>query len=156
MDKAHNQYLIRVRDDNWNTPTEEEAKVIALEAKLEKTQKQLANLKRRAGSSGSSGGDDSSHTSKKGGGKRKSKKPDWMLKPPTDGKTTKFVEGKQYWWCKEHKAWGTHTFEDCNARKARLARESSQNKDVKSDNEVSRKLKLTKALATIAEAEQEE
>ena len=43
----------------------------------------------------------------------------WRSVPPTKGETQKSINGKTYFWCSDHQAWGLHRHSDCEWRKAK-------------------------------------
>jgi hypothetical protein len=99
-------------------PTDEQSKILALEAKLGKMGKQSNK------SSSNSGGNTQSSSSNNGKSGKSSKKkkekkdlPAWVTKWPgkdfVDANQTKVVDGKTYWWCKKHKRFVQHKTSEC-------------------------------------------
>ena len=75
-------------------------------------------------------------------------KPDWMLVPPKEGDTqSKTVNNKRYWWCKNHKFWARHSTSECKG----IGYKPTGDSKPKGDDE--KKLKMTQALAAIAESD---
>ena len=44
----------------------------------------------------------------------------WKSITPTSGEKQKLKDGKTYFWCPDHKAWGLHHPNDCEWRKERV------------------------------------
>ena len=142
---ASNKYKTLVESGRWNTPSEEDNKIIALEAQV----KQLVKLKKKA--------KDSDKDKNKNKNKNKRQKPEWMTQEPKSGeKQTKERDGKTYHWCPKHKAWGIHKPEDCEGRGFHKKGKTSKKKDDEKGNDNKKTLKLTKALAAIAEESSDE
>jgi hypothetical protein len=96
MELADAKFKVRSELKIWNAPSESEEKIIALESKvvaLEAEKTTTTNHKP----------DDAKKIKGKGF------KPEWMIVPPVKGETTKEANGKQFFWCKTHNAWGRHT-----------------------------------------------
>lgn len=116
MNQASNKFKSLVQSGKWMAPTDEQAKIIALEAKLSKMNKKPAT-------SASSSGNRNQSNQKQGSSGNSSKKngkkpiPAWMTKWPgkafVDADQSKVVEGKTHWWCKKHKRFCQHKTSDC-------------------------------------------
>lgn len=144
MQLAQNKFQVLKLKGTWNAPSAEEEKIIALEAKIQKLERQA---KKQVPKSDSKRNNNVKPSSKKKGKDLKSrKKPAWMLKPPTDAEKgkSKMVDKKEYHWCPHHKSWVRHSPAECKG--TGLAKEGDNRN--KSDTN---KLKLTKALAALAE-----
>ena len=114
MNKAANKYKILVQSGKWMAQSEDEKKIIALEAKIAKLEKQKTSKPPA----------NTNKTSNKGKNKGKEngkkKLPDWVYKFPgkefVDSNKSKTVDGKEYWWCKNHKRFVQHKTSDCKAK----------------------------------------
>jgi len=117
MQLAQNKYKTMVDEKTWAAPSKEEEKIIALEAKITKL------TKSKKGKDGTN-----SNKGKKGKNKNKDKannsgkqsnsgpnRPAWKLKAPPNNQKDKpkTVQGKQYWWCPNHKMWCLHKASEC-------------------------------------------
>ena len=141
MNLAANKYKIRLRKGEWNAPTAEESKIIALQAKVLTLEKGVKTKKGKDRQNKKSEG-------KKGGGDNKQKdKPAWMTKPPTktEKDKSKTVDKKEYWWCDALKAWCRHHPSKCRAKGAE--------KKPKSDT---KKLRFSKALESVIDESDED
>ncbi len=115
MQLAYDKYATLKEKGEWMEPSEDQKKIIALEAKLEQLQKKTKAITKK------DGGQPGNKTPKKPDDKHKDKEKkkgkswveEWMLKQPPGGKGTKEVNGKQYWWCPKHARWVRHKPEDC-------------------------------------------
>ena len=145
MALAANKYKVMTERGIWNAPTEAETKIIALEAKIQK-------LSSAANKSSNSKKKTTADKPKKDKGKGfvmvNKPKPDWMLVPPKEGDTqSKTVNNKQYWWCKNHKFWARHKTSECKG----VGYKPTGDTKPKGDDD--KKLKMTQALAAIAESD---
>ena len=149
MKLAQNKYKTRIETGEWNSPTEEEEKIIALEARVQKL------------SVGKSKTDKTKSTLKKSGkkdattkryGRKPRLKPDWMLKEPSKGESwTKSVNGKTYHWCKRHKSWVRHTPTECKGL-GHIPKQDDKNKDdVKLEVPPKKKIKFAAEMAELME-----
>ena len=139
MELAVNKFKSMKQKGTWNAPSPEEEKILALEAKIQKLERQAKKPIKKDPPPKKN-----AKVKNQPKGKQSLKKPDWMLKPPTDNEKgkSKTVEKKEYWWCPNHKCWCRHKPSDC---KGVGANRDSANRDD------SKKLKLSKALAAVAE-----
>ena len=108
MNLAANKYKIRLRRNEWNSKSESETNIIALEAKL-------MSLQRKDKSKGTvkeSGTHkkDFKVTKNPKSDKAKRNKPAWMTKAPsaTEKSKSKTVNRKDYWWCDALECWCRH------------------------------------------------
>ena len=144
MELADNRFKVLKQKGVWNAPSPEEEKILALEAKIQKLERQAKTKKV----------DKDTFKKEKGKGNLKQKnkkqcqKPAWILKPPADHEKdkSKTVDGKEYWWFPKHKSWTRHKPNECQG--VGLSPDSIK---YGKDKEQQKKLKLTKALAAIAE-----
>lgn len=146
---AATKYKIRTRNGDWNAPTPEEAKILALEAKIQSmTKKEKKNSKDT--------GKDNKKTEKdrkNKGNHNKKDKPAWMTKPPTEnekGKSKK-VDGKEYWWCEALKCWARHHPTDCRAKEKGPHNPETTAKTPPTAN--NKKVKFANALSAVSDDE---
>lgn len=121
LDLAGNKYESLIEAGEFNQPTDEQKKIVALTAQLEKlgkTSKSFAQNKDKK--SGKPSKDGQQKSTKKNGKKETSNKdksssyPAWKLIPPGAGDPhTKVVNGKTYHWCKYHNMWTIHKASEC-------------------------------------------
>lgn len=124
MEKAANKYKTMVENGTWMAPSLEEKKIVALEAKVQTLQRS-ARKPQPSGKTQQSRkpapGKQQGKGNQKGGPKTKPKdKPiieAWMTKHPGEEFISrglpKVVNGKEYWWCKNHKRFVRHTTAQC-------------------------------------------
>jgi hypothetical protein len=140
MLRAADKYKRIVEAKEWKAPSPGHEKIIALEAAIKKLNAKQANSSPKSKT-------DKTNTSDSQKGKQYAKtlKPDWMMKaPPTGSPHTKTKDGKEYYWCTKHKAWGRHQPQECKGVGIDMSKVS--NKKEISDE---RKLTLTHAMETI-------
>lgn len=142
MQQAENKYKIRVQNKTWKAPSKQDEQLLALQAKV----KQLESKRQKNPSTPKK--DKEKQPKKKDKGK-KIEYPAWVYKAPTDGKKSKVVEGKTYYWCKNHNdgkgMWVRHSPDQCRAKP------SSNNKSEKDK----RKLSFAKSLSAVTTGDDE-
>ena len=111
MSAAATKYQTMLDADEWEIPSSEQEQIVALKAELVQLKKDGSKSKSSTNNSkGKKTNNGKKNNSKKG-------KPDWMTKTPTPDEQSKGnkkkVNGKQYYWCPNHKAWVRHKPEDC-------------------------------------------
>jgi hypothetical protein len=152
MHLALNKYKMRVEKGLWNAPTEDQEKIIALEAQLEKLFKACGKQQTGTGKTGTKG----KAKVKQGKGKPYVK-PAWMYVAPKPGDPTKkTVDSKTYWWCTNHKAWCHHPTEQCKKKNIKQPQQRPQAAEGGAQEEAEPTLQLSQALAHLAEAESDE
>jgi hypothetical protein len=159
MQLAQNKYKTMVDEKTWAVPSKEEEKIIALEAKITRLSNKKKGTDNKQGQSNNA-------SDKKQGKKNKKKKKDkdqaqssgtytkpaWQTKAPTSaerGKSKK-VDGKDYWWCPNHKSWTRHKPDECRGVGQGNTNNTS-NTTNSNTNTNNRQLRLTNALETIAQ-----
>jgi len=140
---AVNKCKIRKTKNEWNAPSEQEEKILALETKLNQLKRGSPNGKTK-------------EPKKK---KRKERKPlpDWMTKKPAqaDINDPKTVKDKQCHWCstetggKCEGAWRRHKPSECKG-KAFAFDQSGKRKSPEKAADANKKAKLTAALANMS------
>jgi hypothetical protein len=119
MGKAEVKSKVLEREGNYNMPTKEDEKIIALSAEFDKVKSQNAELSRQLASG-------KNPLNKAGGDDAPARKPrtntgKWAWKdvePPTGSPHTKTVEKKTYNWCPKHNAWTLHLPSACRLGEA--------------------------------------
>jgi hypothetical protein len=147
--KAKNRYKPMKQNGDWNSPSEDEAKIIALQAEMKAFK-----------------GDDKRHHKDKDGSYRKKRnddaRPPWhFVKPKDNDEKSKDVDGKKYWWCPNHEAWVRHSPEECRGKgcnpnkdaNAAIAKDGDKDKD---DKDKSPALRMSAALANLAVIEDDD
>jgi len=152
MQQAANKYKTMVQQGTWAAPSSEEEKIIALETKIKNLQKGSKTKAKGKGQGGKAKGKKSSKNQKRD-------KPDWMTKAPSpqDMNKSKKVDEKVYWWCKTHKSWGRHKNAECKGLglSTQEIKQQSTAPHTAIDESVKQRLKLSKALETVMEEEDE-
>ena len=140
---AENKFKIRKVRHQWNAPTQEEEKIIALEAYIKKIDK--------GGFAKKTPKNAPRNTEKKKQPKQDKKRnyePEaWMLVAPKGQEPKKkSVAGKDWHWCPAHKKWTRHTPEECKGVAPRKGEGKAKD----------RQLKLARAVSALAEESEEE
>ena len=153
MQLALNKYKTLVEAGKWNAPSDEEAKIIALEAEIKKLAAKKQPPQATKGKA------------RKGKDKRKDKnqnrrnRPAWAYVKPKPGEPQKRTrEGKDFWWCDKHGYWAGHLTEACRGQgipgadsEKSASNKNNDNKKGQQRNNNNKALKISKALATIVE-----
>jgi hypothetical protein len=132
MELAQNKFKNKKQVKTWNTPTEEQEQIIALEARIESLQAQNRVLSKRNAGKARQQGDRKQPTNNKGRNRNKQSRGNnhgnrsdgdylnatgkwtWLKVPPKQGdKQSKTFDGKTFFWCKAHSRWGRHTTNEC-------------------------------------------
>ena len=114
MQVALTKFQTRVDSGDWQNLSQEQEKIVALEARLKKHEQ--TNNKKTQNKKTEKKSKRSNDQKKSNYNNNKNIKPDWMLVPPTKEekkRKKKVVNNKTYFWCDRHKAWGRHTPTDC-------------------------------------------
>jgi hypothetical protein len=152
MDWAVNKFKAQKEAGSWCQCTNEEETIIALQAQvLDLIKNSKADGKKSKGATKGK----SEKTGKKSKNKWNAKKPAWMSTPPKDGdpqSTT--VDGKEHHWCPTHKAWTRHKPSECKG--IEVKNQQQESKDSKERSKSNLKTKLSKALAAIADSDDDE
>ena len=132
MATAGNKYQVRVDKGQWQSPSQSQTQIIALKAEVKRLKTKSTKNKKKDRDRQTTKGNQTSTKSTQ-------RKPDWMLKHPTAAEkrsgSKKKVDGKMYYWCTTHKAWGRHKPSECRGvnyrpnhdNTATNSRSSSQN-----------------------------
>lgn len=150
LQRALTKFLALEESDEWNAPSEERQKIIALETQLARIEQ--ANKRSNTSTDTSSSGTRSNNNSSRSGPRDS---PAWMFEFDGPNKT---VEGKDFIWCEYHKKYGNHLENVCNKKKkdqARSATGSTQQQQSGGDsNQSSQRLRLTTALNAVREGDE--
>ena len=124
MSSASNKFKLLVESGKWMALSDDQAKILALEAQVNKFA-----IKGKSSNTSSISG--KSSPQKKGSGKSsrnsgpKKPIPAWMTKWPgkdfVDANKTKLVEGRTYWWCRHHKRFCMHQTNQCKMAKSKAS-----------------------------------
>ena len=108
MNLASNMYKVLKQKGQWNAPTADEEKILALETKVMK----LTKDNRTAAKKGKDSADPKKDGDKVNG---------WRFKePPINEKSLpKTIKNKEWWWCNNHKSWCRHKPADCRGVEAK-------------------------------------
>ena len=115
---AEADYSIRMERGTWRALTEDQQKIVALQATLKKYEAGKGKGKEKKKKDKSKDKDKSSakenkDKDKSGKEKEKASKWKWKKEKPTDLNSTKVHEGKTYHWCKKHNKWTLHKTSEC-------------------------------------------
>ena len=163
LELADMKYRTLSENKEWNAPSEETAKILALETQIAKLQedlkkKQSANNKKFNGNNREKGKGSKGNGNQRGRPNR-NRIEDWMLKPPADENEVKTYKNKEWHWCKRHKKWCTHTTQQCKGKGLPNGDDNKQPKKQQNQNEPTvRSLRATKATlrwADIADSDEE-
>lgn len=150
MQLALNKYKTLCEGGRWNAPSEEEEKIIALEAEVKKLINKRDNTSKKTANNNSN----AKSTSKKG---KTNTKPDWMLIPPKPNESkTKRVNDKEYHWCAKHNAWGRHKQAECRGQGVQKGTNSSNTNNKAKPQQDEKKMQISKALAAIVEEDSDD
>ena len=156
MQLALNKYKTMFEAGTWNAPSDEEIKIIALEARLEKMVK--ARKSKGGGTNEGTNANESKSKDKEGNKSYKKKeKPAWKSQKPKEGEAKKkTVDNKDWHWCPKHEAWVAHLPSECLGKGVRVP---PKKQDAKGQAAAAAKggseqatLKLSQALAAIQES----
>ena len=115
MDWARLKYQALVEAKKWQSLSERDQKIIALEAQV----KRMAKGRSTQSNEGSTGSNNKTVKAKQTKDKEGLKEAWQTTGPPEGGPEVKEVNGKTYYWCKWHEKWSlnkNHTSATCNGR----------------------------------------
>ena len=93
---ARNEYDLLLDKGTWNAPTEQEEKIIALQAQVKEMEKKLSEKKPQSSSKPKSPKNKSQDKKKKS---KRVEKPDWFIKLPTDVNKKVTWNNREWNWC---------------------------------------------------------
>ena len=142
---------MRVEKGQWNAPTEDQAKIIVLEAQIEK----FIKARKQQTGSGKPGKSNKGKQSNKGKDSKPYEKPAWTKVMPKPGESMKkTVDNKTWWWCTKHKSWCRHSTDKCKGRNiAAKAQQTNNPNEREPQGNSNPTLQLSEALTHLAEAE---
>ena len=157
MQLADNKYRLLKEREEWDAPSPEEEKIMALEAAVQKLSKKRKNEPKKYV--------EKTKKSKDQSGKRKFvnvPKPDWMHQRPRDEDLLKPKEwnGKRWWYCHPETGgkcdgeYRRHEPKDCQGKAFKGKRRNSPSREdetVDKPNPGKRELKVAEALSTIVD-----
>lgn len=157
MQLADNKYRLLKEREEWDAPSPEEEKIMALEAAVQKLSKKRKNEPKKYV--------EKTKKSKDQSGKRKFvnvPKPDWMHQRPRDEDLLKPKEwnGKRWWYCHPETGgkcdgeYRRHEPKDCQGKAFMGKRRKSPSREdetVDKPNPGKRELKVAEALSTIVD-----
>jgi len=158
MQLALNKYNRAVELEEWNAPSTEELKIVALEAKLKtmiKAPHKTAPFNTPNKKNTKTVGKNKADKVKRTFAPRPADP--WKLVPPKEGDPhTKSNNGVVWIWCTHHQKWAFHTSDGCDMNKKAIGGGSDKGSTTqvnKGGNKNSQALKISKALATIVESD---
>ena len=163
MQLADNKFRLLKEKGVWDTPSESEEKILALEAKIaELTRSSKRNSTQKRKKRGTEENGENPGKKQSTAGRPQQEKPAWMFQRPTEAELNKpkMWNGRQWWFC--HKDTGGKCGGVYRVHKPHECRGSAQKKPMKSDKpsksdkthdgnneDQARSLKLAKAMSTI-------
>jgi hypothetical protein len=104
MSRCLTKYLVKVQRNEWQAPTVEDEKIVALQAQVE-------GLKAMAATANANVRKEDSQCGRTPQRPKKEREP-WMKVPPKEGESmTKTMKGAEYKWCNKH-GWCKHATSD--------------------------------------------
>lgn len=156
------KWSILKQKNQWNTPSQQEEKILALEAKVKKLESQRSSKKDIQSGKGGASTSTLSGQNQQGDRAPSSRYEAWMFDPPKDGESQpKLVGTKPFWWCTKHKKWCRHTTDGCrglNIGKGapKSSNESSQASTSSNSKSNKKKQRIVRALGAAAQDDDEE
>ena len=152
---AANKYKTMKQDNEWNAPTIEQEQIIALRAQVDK----LKIATKKANKSDKKDTEDQPST-RSNKGKRRDKRPSWMfVAPKQDEPAKKTLNGKDWHWCKKHKAWGRHLPSKCKGKGYVPVKRARTEEEASTDTSAappSKKVRIANALSSVMEDQDSE
>ena len=159
MQLADNKFRLLKEKGIWNTPSESEEKILALEAKitdLTKSTRKAPNTKRKTRATDDGGAKNGNNTKRK---PNPSDKPSWMFQKPRDQdmKKPRTWNGSQWWYChpdtggKCDGVYRIHKPHQCRGAAKKRSFPTETATDTGGSN--AQALKLAKAMATIVHSD---
>lgn len=143
MTKAANKYKTLMLKEKWMAPSAHEEKVLALEAKIK-------SMAKKKGTNAPVPNKQKTDSNKGKTKKGLPDKPTWMTKEPQNKKESKRVNGKDYYWCPNHKSWTRHKPSECKG-KGSVTNKNNKEGGGKAMSKSKRELKLAKAAELLQE-----
>ena len=153
MVMAETKYKILKTKDIWEAPSDEETKLIALEARFAELKKKLADKRNLTKEKKQEGG-----PKKKARKEKFAPKPDFLRKPPADTEISKSKEwnGATWYWCHEKTGgkcgghWRTHKPSECKGTARNKGRKvKAENSKLSKSDDNNKKVLINEAISTI-------
>ena len=148
MEVALNKYKVLMESDKWNTPSEQDSKIVALTAEIDALKLQSSSP--------------SYYDDKRKGSNRKSKADNaWKKIAPGEGEPKKKSVGKvTYHWCTNHQYWTLHSSTECKGIKVTSDERKSQSKASNADksdttSQPNKLLQATNALVSLLDCDED-
>ena len=168
MQLADNKFRLMKEKGTWNAPSEEEEKILALQAEVEQLKKSKHRKRQDKSTSRRPGKGHQKQDSKgkrRGDASNSNAKPAWMSNKPSakDIKRPKEWKGRKWWWCGKETGgkcdpgqWRAHHPKDCRgSMKRKAARDKLEKSDGAENQGEEKKMKLAEALSAVANGESE-
>jgi hypothetical protein len=138
MQLAETHYRLRVEAGKWKSPTKKDIEITALRVQIDQIQNK-APVAMVANTKAPYNANDPKHA--------------WKKVPPTTNETTKVVDKKTWNWCRNHKAWGQHTYESCRGVTIKKDRTTipNSNNTTQSDQPTTPEVQVNSTLTSIIE-----
>ena len=161
MQLADNKYRLLKERDEWDAPSAEEEKLLALQTEIEK----LKKMRKRKPDEGTQKGPKSNKSKRKNPASNKEQdKPAWMFKAPPESELHKPREwnGKEWWFCgketggKCNGEYRRHKPSECKGKAFMMTRKKVTENQKETENpsrHTTRNLKVSEALSTVIEAD---
>ena len=155
MQLADNKFRLLKERDEWDAPSAEEEKLLALEAEIERLKK---GKKRKSEAKEQKGSSNNKRNNNKSSKNKGMDKPSWMFKRPSDDELHKPRKwnGKDWWYCGNETGgkcdgeYRRHKPQDCRGNAFKKSKsEKKPSEGAKQRIEEGRNLKVSEALSTI-------
>ena len=169
MQLADNKYRLMKEKGTWNAPSEEEEKILALQAEVQLLKKNRTRRQQDRKSAGNKERKKEKRTKKPWSNENRTNhnaKPEWMSSKPSndDMKNPKEWKGRKWWWCGEETGgkcnppqWRAHNPKECRGTMRRNPPEhSNKSPEEDPDSPQQKRMRLSKALSAVAETEQKD
>ena len=160
MQLADNKFRLMKEKGIWNAPSEEEEKILALQAEVQQLKRAGSRTKREPANKSGAKLKNRRGASKDKSASNPNAKPDWMLTKPLAKNIAKSREwkGRKWWWCGKESGgkcepaqWRAHNPKDCRGTmKRNLPDKDQQEKEGNQETSFQKKMKLSNALSVIA------
>ena len=148
MEVALNKCKVLMESDKWNTPSEQDSKIVALTAEIDALKLQSSSP--------------SSYNNKRKGSNCKSKADNaWKKIAPGEGEPKKKSVGKvTYHWCTNHQYWTLHSSTECKGIKVTSNERKNQSKASNADksdttSQPNKLLQATNALVSLLDCDED-
>jgi hypothetical protein len=150
MSRAAHRYKVMLEDKLWDSPDNDQARILALQAKINHLESSMKGNK--AGSPAGHNADGNAGARRQGA---RFKPEPWMMKKPSDEDVKNEVSvkegGREYWWCVHHERYVQHKGSKCNLGTNPQKGPATEPKGNADNND--KVLTISKALTSIVERE---